>query len=173
MVFRYKGSHWRKDELDLGITWIRNGQQASVHAQVAEVEVDPVTGQVRLRRFTTSHSTGTVINPLTHQGQIDGGVVMGAGYALMEQIVIDGGTVSTANFGDYKIPTIQDIPILRTAVLETPVGRGPYGSMSIGETPIIPVAPAIANAVEDAVGVRIQSLPVTAEKVLNALKLLT
>jgi len=149
------------------------GPQASVCAQVAEVEVDPVTGQVRLRRFTTSHSTGTVINPLTHQGQIDGGVVMGAGYALMEQIVIDGGIVSTANFGDYKIPTIQDIPILRTAVLETPVGRGPYGSMSIGETPIIPVAPAIANAVEDAVGVRIQSLPVTAEKVLNALKLLT
>ena len=149
------------------------GPQASVCAQVAEVEVDPATGQVRLRRFTTSHSTGTVINPLTHQGQIEGGVIMGAGYALMEQIVIDDGTVTTTNFGDYKIPTIQDIPVLRTTVLESPVGRGPYGSMSIGETPVIPVAPAIANAVEDAVGVRIQSLPVTAEKVLNALRLLT
>jgi len=72
--------HWRKDELDLGIAGIRNGQQASVHAQVAEVEVNPVTGQVRLRRFTTSHSTGTVINPLTHQGQIDGGVVVDKKY---------------------------------------------------------------------------------------------
>jgi len=80
--------YWRNDELDLGITWIRNGQQASVCAQVAEVEVDPVTGQVRLRRFTTSHSTGTVINPLTHQGQIDGGVVMDRKYCIDKLVIM-------------------------------------------------------------------------------------
>jgi CO/xanthine dehydrogenase Mo-binding subunit len=105
-----------------------------------------------------------------HQGQIEGGVMMGVGYALMEHLVVDEGKVATANFGDYKIPTIQDIPILRTAVMETLRGPGPYNSMAIGETSNIPVAAAVANAVEDAVGVRIKSLPITAEKVLEALR---
>ena len=95
---------------------------------------------------------------------------MGLGYALMEHMGIEDGRVTTANFGDYKIPTIQDIPMLRTVVLEAPVGCGPYNSMSIGETPTIPVAAAIANAVEDAVGVRITSIPITAEKILDSLK---
>ena len=139
-------------------------------AQVAEVEVDPETGQIKLKKFTSAHSTGTVINPLMHQGQIEGGVIMGLGYALMEHMGIEDGRVTTTNFGDYKIPTIQDIPMLRTVVLEAPVGCGPYNSMSIGETPTIPVAAAIANAIEDAVGVRITSLPITAEKILDSLK---
>ena len=144
--------------------------EASMCAQVAEVQVDPETGEVKLRKFTSAHSTGVVINPLMHQGQIDGGVVMGVGYALMEHLMIDEGRIITANFGDYKIPTIRDIPILKTAVLETPKGPGPYSSMSIGETPNIPVAAAIANALQDAVGVRIKSLPITAEKVFDALE---
>jgi len=143
---------------------------ASMCAQVAEVEIDPETGKVSLRQMTTAHSTGTVINPLMHQGQIDGGVVMGVGYGLMEHLVIDEGKVATVNFGDYKIPTVQDIPVLKTAVVEASKGPGPYSSMSIGETPNIPVAAAIANAVEDAVGVRIKSLPITAEKVFEALR---
>ncbi len=91
----------------------------------------------------------------------------------MEELTTQDGRVSSLSFGDYKIPNIQDIPVLRTVLLETPVGRGPYGSMSIGETPIIPVAPAIANAVQDAVSVRVDSLPITAEKIRNALRLLT
>jgi CO/xanthine dehydrogenase Mo-binding subunit len=146
------------------------GPEASLCAQVAEVEVDVETGQVRLRGFTTAHSTGTIINPLTHQGQIDGGVVMGVGYALMEQMMIDTGRVVTTNFGENKIPSIKDIPLLKTIVLEEPVGNGPYGAMSVGEPPLVPVAAAIANAVHDAVGVRIYDLPITAEKVLKALK---
>ncbi|MFQ5853438.1 MAG: molybdopterin cofactor-binding domain-containing protein, partial [Candidatus Binatia bacterium] len=108
--------------------------------------------------------------PLMHQGQIEGGAVMGVGYALMEHLMLDDGKVTTANFGDYKIPTIQDIPALKTTVLETPKGPGPYNSMPIGETSNVPVAAAIANAVEDAVGVRIKSLPVTSEKVFDALR---
>jgi carbon-monoxide dehydrogenase large subunit len=147
-----------------------SGPEAALCAQVAEVEVDGETGQVRLRQLTTAHSTGTVINPLMHQGQIDGGTVMGMGYGLMEQVVIDAGKVITTNFGENKIPSIRDIPVLKTVVQEFAVGNGPYGAMSIGEPPVVPVAAAIANAVHDAVGVRIYDLPVTAEKVLNALK---
>lgn len=145
-------------------------QEASMCAQVAEVEVDPETGEVKLGKLTTAHSTGTVLNPLMHQGQIEGGAVMGVGYALMEHLMLDDGKVTTANFGDYKIPTIQDIPALKTTILETPKGPGPYNSMPIGETSNVPVAAAIANAVEDAVGVRIKSLPVTSEKVFEALR---
>jgi carbon-monoxide dehydrogenase large subunit len=147
-----------------------SGPEAALCVQIAEVAVDPETGQVELSHFTSAHSTGTVLNPLMHQGQIDGGVVMGIGYAMMEGVVIEGGSVLTTNFGDNKIPSICDIPPLKTVIQEFPVGNGPYGGMSIGEPPVIPTAPAIANAVEDAVGVRIRDLPITAEKVREALK---
>lgn len=143
---------------------------ASMCAQVAEVEVDSETGEVKLRRFTSAHNTGTVLNPLMHQGQIEGGFVMGLGYALMEHLMIEDGRVTTTHFGDNKIPTIRDIPELKTSVTEIPKGPGPYNSQAIGETANVPVAAAIANAVEDAVGVRIKSLPITAEKVLGAMK---
>ena len=95
---------------------------------------------------------------------------MGVGYARMEQMVVDeDGKVATANFGDYKISTIQDIPFLKTVVTQSNNGSGPYNSMSIGETAIMPTAAAIANAVDDAVGIRIKSLPITSEKVFAAL----
>jgi CO/xanthine dehydrogenase Mo-binding subunit len=148
-----------------------DGPEASMVAQVAEVEVDAETGEIQLRQLTTAHNVGTILNPLTHQGQIEGGVVMGMGFAKMEEMVMDdSGKVTTANLGDYKVPTIQDIPLLKTAVIQSTTGSGPYNSMSIGETAIMPTAAAIANAVEDAVGVRIDFLPITAEKVLQGLK---
>ncbi|MGH7886812.1 MAG: xanthine dehydrogenase family protein molybdopterin-binding subunit, partial [Candidatus Binatia bacterium] len=146
------------------------GPQASMCAQMAEVEVDPESGGIKLRRFITVHHTGKVLNPLLHDGQIDGGIVMGVGYALTEEMLFTDGKVTTLHFGDYKIPTVRDIPRLEKIVVETAVGRGPYNSMSIGETPIITVAPAIANAIHDAVGARIKSLPMTAEKVLTELR---
>jgi CO/xanthine dehydrogenase Mo-binding subunit len=142
---------------------------ASMCVQVAEVEVDPETGQVRLKKFTSTHNTGTVLNPLMHQGQIEGGTLTGIGYALMEQVIINDGRVSTTNFGDYKIPTIKDVPPFKSSVSEQPHGAGPYNSMPIGETANIPTAAAIANAIEDACGVRIKSLPITAEKIYDAL----
>lgn len=147
-----------------------NGPEAALVVQVAEVEVDHETGQVVIKNFTTAHSTGTIINPLMHQGQIDGGVVTAIGYALMEQLVIEQGKVTTTNFGESKIPSIRDIPPLKTVIQEFPVGNGPYGGMSIGEPPVLVAAAAIANAVHDAVGVRIYDLPITAEKVLKALR---
>jgi CO/xanthine dehydrogenase Mo-binding subunit len=147
-----------------------SGPEAALCVQVAEVDLDVETGQVNLTHFTSAHSTGTVLNPLMHQGQIDGGVIMGMGYALMEGVVIDGGNVVTTNFGENKIPSIRDIPNLKTVIQEFPIGNGPYGGMSIGEPPVVPTAAAIANAVDDAVGVRIYDLPITAEKVLRALR---
>jgi CO/xanthine dehydrogenase Mo-binding subunit len=141
----------------------------SFTAQVAEVSVDPETGEVRLLRLTTAHDVGKVLNPVDHQGQIEGAVVQGIGYGLVEELRVDEGKVTTVNFGDYKIPNVKDIPELKTVVLESDMGPGPYHAKGIGENPIGPPAPAIANAVEDAVGVRIRDLPITAEKVYRAL----
>ena len=142
----------------------------SFTAQVAEVAVDPQTGQVTVRHFTTAHDVGTIINPLGHQGQIEGGLIQGLGFALMEELSSEDGRISTLSLGDFKLPTIQDIPPLTTVILEDPVGPGPFRAKAIGEGSISPVAPAIANAVADACGVRILDLPITAEKVYVALR---
>ena len=139
-------------------------------AQVAEVEVDPDTGAITVRKFVTAHDVGTIHNPLTHQGQIDGAIMQGVGYALMEQLASEEGHISTLSMGEVKTPTMQDMPELVTVLVASPGGNGPYGAKTIGEQPLPPVAPAIANAVYDAVGVRIQDLPITAEKVLAALQ---
>jgi CO/xanthine dehydrogenase Mo-binding subunit len=138
-------------------------------AQVAEVEVDPETGQVRLRRLVTAQDVGTIINPLTHQGQIDGGVVQGIGQALMEEIAVDDGRVLTANLGEYKLPTIADIPPHTTLLVDSGAGPGPFGSKAIGEMSLLVPPAAIANAIYDACGVRLFSLPLTAEQVWRAL----
>ena len=141
----------------------------SFTAQVAEVSVDPETGEVKLLRFTTAHDVGTVLNPVDHQGQIDGAVVQGFGYALAENLEVEEGRVTVPNFGEYKIFNSQDIPELRTVLVQSDSGPGPYNARGIGENPSGAIAPAIANAVADAVGVRIMQLPITAEKVKRAL----
>jgi CO/xanthine dehydrogenase Mo-binding subunit len=144
---------------------------ASVAAQIAEVHVDPETGEVTLRKMVSAHTTGKVINPLMHQGQIEGGVVFGLGYALTEEVLFDGARITTSNFGEFKIPNIMDIPPLKTDVMENvPAGPGPYNSLAIGEVANTPTAAAIANAVADACGVRITDLPITSEKVYRRLK---
>jgi CO/xanthine dehydrogenase Mo-binding subunit len=142
----------------------------SFTAQVAEVAVDPATGQVTVRHFTTAHDVGTIINPIGHQGQIEGGLVQGLGFALMEELKTEDGRISTLSLGDFKLPTIQDIPPLTTVILQDPVGPGPFNAKAIGEGSISAVAPAVANAVADACGVRILDLPITAEKVFFALR---
>jgi len=139
-------------------------------AQVAEVEVDPETGQVQLRKLVTAHDVGTVINPLTHQGQIEGGVVQGIGQALSEHLLVQEGTVTTLHLGDYKLPTAMDIPELTTVLIETQAGPAPYAGKAIGELSNVAVPAAIANAVFDAVGVRLTELPITAEKVYAGLQ---
>jgi CO/xanthine dehydrogenase Mo-binding subunit len=147
-----------------------HGAVTSFTAQVAEVAVDPATGQVTVRHFTTAHDVGTIINPIGHQGQIEGGLIQGLGFALIEEMKTEEGRISTLSLGDFKLPTIQDIPPLTTVILEDPVGPGPFNAKAIGEGSISAVAPAVANAVADACGVRILDLPITAEKVFFALK---
>ncbi len=140
-------------------------------AQVAEVEVDGETGQITLTKLTTAHDTGTIINPIGHQGQINGGAIMGVGFGLQEELVRDGGFVSTLSFADYKIPNIADIPELTTVILDEPAqGVGPYNIKAIGESPNAPTAAAIANAIADASGARLRDLPATAEKLYEALR---
>lgn len=140
-------------------------------AQVAEVAVDLETGDVTLMTITTAHDTGTILNPIGHQGQVNGGVVQGIGYGLQEELVVEDGRVTTASFADYKMPTMADLPELRTVLLEEGLGGGwgPYQVKGIGEQSNSQTAPAIANAVANAVGVRVRDLPVTAEKVYRAL----
>jgi CO/xanthine dehydrogenase Mo-binding subunit len=142
----------------------------SFAAQVAEVEVDQETGEVRVLRLTSAHDVGKVINPGGHQGQIAGAVVQGLGYALMEELVVEDGRVSNVALGDYKLPNIKDLPPLQTVLLEDGGGVGPYRIKGIGEPPTGAVAPAIANAIADATGLRLRSLPITAEKTLRALR---
>jgi CO/xanthine dehydrogenase Mo-binding subunit len=139
-------------------------------AQAAEVEVDPDTGQVTVKKIVTAHDVGTILNPLAHQGQIEGGLMQGFGYALMEELRAEDGQISTLSLGEYKVPTIKDIPELVTVLLEPSPGPAPYEGKGIGESSNTPVAAAIANAICDAVGVRVMDLPLTAEKVFAALQ---
>jgi len=138
--------------------------------QVAEVEVDPETGKVTLLRLVTAHDSGTILNPLAHQGQIEGAVIQGLGYGLVEELVCEEGRVKTLHLGDYKLPSVKDVPELVTVLSEDREGPLPFQGKSIGESSISPVAASIANAVFDAIGVRIVNLPITAEKVHLALK---
>ena len=139
-------------------------------AQVAEVEVDPDTGAVRVHRVVTAHDVGTIINPVMHQGQIDGATIMGMGQGIMEELVMDGGKVTNNNLGDYKLPSIKDIPELKTVLVKTTGGVGPFDSKPIGEFANNAPPAAIANAVADAIGVRLFELPIKAENVYRALK---
>jgi CO/xanthine dehydrogenase Mo-binding subunit len=139
-------------------------------AQVAEVHVDPETGRVTLLKLTTAHDTGRILNPLGHQGQINGAAVQGVGYGLMEELISEDGRVTTTSFADYKIPTAADIPELQTVLLETTTGIGPLAVKGIAENASTPAAAAIANAIADACGLRVYGLPLTAERVYRALR---
>lgn len=143
---------------------------AAFVVQIAEVHVDPETGRLEVSRMTTAHDVGTVINPLAHQGQIEGGLLQGLGFAIMEEVVTESGKVLTTNLGDYRIPCTRDVPPLQTVLIEDPTGPGPFAAKQIGENGIIATAPAVANALADAVGARIMDLPLTAEKIYDALK---
>ncbi len=138
--------------------------------QVAEVHVDPETGEITVNKIVTAHDIGAILNPLNHQGQVEGGLIQGLGYALMEELQLEDGRISTLSFGDYTIPTSADVPPMETVLVHGDAGPAPYESKGIGESSNIPVAGAIANAVFDAVGVRITDLPLTADKVLAALR---
>jgi CO/xanthine dehydrogenase Mo-binding subunit len=138
--------------------------------QVVEIEVDTDTGIVKLLKVTGAHDVGRVINRLGIEGQIEGGVVMGQGYALTENLIVENGIVRNPNFRDYKLVTAPEIPEIDISFIETMDGEGPQGAKGVGEAPAICVAAAVANAIYNATGVRITALPFTPENVYRALR---
>lgn len=140
-------------------------------AQIAEVEVDTETGVVQVNNFWCAHDVGKTINPLGAESQIEGGVVsMGLGYALMENLVLGSEGVKNTNFADYKIPTMLDICPVNTYLVESIDPYGPFGAKGVGEPAMIASAAAVANAIYNAIGVWINDLPITPEKILSALR---
>lgn len=139
-------------------------------AQAAEVSVDARTGQVRVERIVAAHDVGQAINPTAVEGQIDGGVMMGVGYALSEQMKLSRGQVINTSLRDYGMLTAEHAPAVERIIVEAGDPEGPFGAKGMAEATTVPTAAAIANAVADAIGVHINSLPITPEKVLQALK---
>ncbi|HKZ50872.1 MAG TPA: xanthine dehydrogenase family protein molybdopterin-binding subunit, partial [Dehalococcoidia bacterium] len=148
----------------------RLGPAPTFSTQVAEVEVDTETGQVRVLRLVAAQDVGFAINPTSVEGQMEGGAVQGLGYALTEDVMLGEGHVRNPNLTDYRVFTALDVPVIETIMVEEASAEGPYGARGVGEPPLVPTAPAVANAVYDAVGVRITELPITSEKVLAALR---
>jgi len=133
--------------------------------QMAEVEVDIKTGAVEVLKLVASFDIGKAINPLMVEGQIEGGVMMGLGYALMEEVVLEEGVIQNLNLQDYVIPTASDGPEIKPIIIEYPNIHGPFGAKGIGEMSNIPTAPAITNAIANATGGRIYDLPAHCERV--------
>ena len=139
--------------------------------QGAEVEVDEETGEVRILRMVSAHDVGQVLNPQTLLGQVYGGLAQGVGFALYEEVHSVEGRIRNPSFTDYKIPTLAEMSFpIDVVFVETQDPAGPFGSKGVGEPGLVPTAPAIANAIFDAIGVRIRDLPITKEKIVAALR---
>ena len=135
-----------------------------------EVAVDTETGEITVLKSVGAHDVGQCINPQAVEGQIEGGAAQGQGYALSEALIYRDGMLVTPSFSEYLIPTAMDVPEVTSVIFESRSGLGPFGAKGIGEPALTPVAPAIANAVADAIGTRIHDLPITPEKVVDALR---
>jgi len=139
-------------------------------AQIAEVEVDKETGEIKILKLWDAHDVGKAINPSSVESQVEGSIVMGIGYSLYEDLKFVNGRVKNSNFTSYKVPRSMGIPPIETIMIETNDPQGPFGAKGVGEAALLPTAAAIANAVYDAVGIRLKELPFTPDKVIKALK---
>jgi len=139
-------------------------------SQAVEVEVNTLTGKVNVTRMAGAYDVGKAINPKRVEGQIEGGMTQGLGFALMEEFIEEQGIPGTTSLRTYMIPTSKDVPDIQAIILESHSGKGPFGAKGIGEPTIVATTPAILNAIYDAVGVRVKKTPATAEKVYRLLK---
>jgi xanthine dehydrogenase molybdenum-binding subunit len=139
-------------------------------AQAALCEIDMQTGEVHVHKIIAAHDVGRAINPLTLQGQIEGGIVMGIGFALTEHYIQEQGEPWTSVMARYKIPSIRHAPTITSYIVEHNTSTGPYGAKGVGELPSIPIGPAITNAIHRATGVRVRSLPVDQDELLRAMR---
>ena len=137
-------------------------------AHVADVEVDPETGKVKILRYTCFQDVGCAVNPTQVEGQMQGGAVQGIGWALNEEYIFDKGILKNASLLDYRCPVALDLPMIDTVIVEVPASDGPYGVRGTGEVPIVPPGAALANAIYRATGVRLYELPMTPERVFWA-----
>jgi CO/xanthine dehydrogenase Mo-binding subunit len=145
-----------------------------VSLAAAEVEVDVESGQVHLHRYVSIADVGKAIHPLQCEAQEEGGVMMGLGHTFFEHMVYQDGQLLNPSLIDYRLPSMDDLPEeLRSILVENADGPGPYGAKGIGESGLMPTAPAIANAVAQAIGVRLKALPLTPERVLQAIRTAT
>ena len=136
---------------------------------IAEVEVDVEAGFVKVLNIWAANDSGRIINRNMAESQVEGGIIQGIGYALTENLIIENGRVATDSYVDYKILGARDIPRIQCIFIEKEDKEGPFGAKGLGEHPLVAVAPAISNAIYNAVGVRLKDLPFTPEKVLWAL----
>jgi len=136
----------------------------------AEVAVDEETGEVQVLKLISCFDVGRAINPSSVEGQLEGGAIYGMGYGLMEEVIMEKGVTLTPSFSEYLLPTSMDVPDVETILIESGEGVGPFGAKGVGEPSVCSVAPAISNAVYDAIGVRIYDLPLTPEKIVRAIK---
>ena len=140
-------------------------------AQIAEVEVDTETGEVTILKMYDAHDIGKAINPQSVEGQIEGSLAMGIGYTFLENLHFDKkGRPANGNFANYRLPRTMGMPPMASLLIETNDPEGPFGAKGMGEASLLPTSAAIANAIEDAIGVRIKELPITPEKIIKALK---
>ena len=128
------------------------------------------TGLAKVLKIVAAHDIGKAINPQLVKGQITGGILMGIGQALMEEIILNEGGTANPNFTDYLIPTVKDIPEIETILVESDEPTGPFGAKGVGESVNIATTPAILNAIYDAIGIRIGELPATPERIFLALR---
>jgi len=169
--------------LDLAKNWARTGgpisSTASLNArgvgsafssQICDVEVDPETGHVTVVRYTTAQDAGRAIHPSYVEGQMQGGVAQGIGWALNEEYIHNrDGAMENPSFLDYRMPVASDLPMIDTIVVEVPNPGHPYGVRGVGEVGIVPPLAAVANAIYDATGCRLRDLPMSPVKVLDAI----
>ncbi|MFC1861317.1 xanthine dehydrogenase family protein molybdopterin-binding subunit [Chloroflexota bacterium] len=168
-LYNFKGEHlniWGRG------SYIPTQNPVPVGAMFTEVIVDTETGEVDVLKVLVVHDIGRSINPATVEGQLEGGIVQGLGYTLTEDYYINmkNGVLESDNFTTYKIPSTLDIPEIELLLYEEPVPSGPFGAKGVGMSGLLAVAPAIANAIYDAAGVRIMDMPLTAERILKTIK---
>ena len=145
----------------------------SFGAHFAEVQVDVETGEVNILKYVAAHDSGRILNPAMAVNQVEGGVSQMLGFTLTEEMIVDGrlGATLSGSFLEHKSPTILDYPSVDVIFVETDDPVGPFGAKALGEPPGVGVAPAVVNAIRHAVGIELTDLPVTPDRVLNALQL--
>jgi CO/xanthine dehydrogenase Mo-binding subunit len=146
------------------------GQAPGFTTHICDVEVDKETGHVKILRYTAIQDVGRAIHPSYVEGQMQGGVAQGVGWALSEEYIYDkDGRLENPGFLDYRVPVASDMPMIDTVMIELPNPRHPFGARGVGEVPIVPPMAAVANAIADATGIRLRDLPMSPPRLLAAL----